>query len=572
MNLSLIKTNIFKKIKPLIAQNKIILSILIVALILRVWNLDFDISNSNLLVKDETYGISYILRLINGQNPFTIDVFPYPILLIVIQLPFVLLQIFAKALFNNLYHIENIKSFYLLYGTDSLLFFPRILSALFGTASVFLIYKIFYLIYNKYIAYIAALAACFNFISIYLSHQARAHSFLITFILLSFYFALKFQISKKIKYLNFSSIFAALSFSTHYLGIMGIILPILNIIFNIKFIKKIDIAKQVFYYGIITLFSYVINAAGVQNMVKNTFVFFYAESGSFSIYPVGGYERFYYIIKDLFLIDPIGITLFFIVLFLWIINKNKNVLEKYFIFTIIFFYFIQIILVASPGVPRWLLPINLLTSCFGFAYLFHRIQIQKLRKDKIKYFVILILLLVPQIILSVKWIALLKNNSHIITTKWLIENINSYNNIFSYSATTNLPYNKEAFLWNLEHDTLIKNSEKNKQRVKILEGANFGYNIYNIKYNKNFVLTCDLISELKINYVILDFGNEKEKNRQYNPIQRCLESKATKKIYPYPNMQTLEIDIVNDPSSLFNIISKTQVTGNYIEIYKTKKN
>lgn len=63
-----------------------------------------------------------------------------------------------------------------------------------------------------------------------------------------------------------------------------------------------------------------------------------------------------------------------------------------------------------------------------------------------------------------------------------------------------------------------------------------------------------------------------KKKRIDSTIQRCLESKVTKKIYPYPNVQTLKIDTINDPNSFFNIMSKTQVTGNYIEIYKTIKN
>ena len=67
----------------------------------------------------------------------------------------------------------------------------RITSAVMGTISIFMTYRIGSSLYNKNVGLVAALFLCFNVANIELSHYARVDATLCAVVLVSFYFIVK---------------------------------------------------------------------------------------------------------------------------------------------------------------------------------------------------------------------------------------------------------------------------------------------------------------------------------------------------------------------------------------------
>ena len=135
--------------------------------------------------------------------------------------------------FPYLYFII-VKTFFLLFGHYSIV--ARIPSAIFGVLCVWMIYKLGKELVSKKVGLIAAILITFNQYSIYNSQDARAYSFYLFFVILSYYQLNRFiqnpSKSSAIKY----GISAGLLLNTNFFAIsnvlaQGFLLLILKIIF-----------------------------------------------------------------------------------------------------------------------------------------------------------------------------------------------------------------------------------------------------------------------------------------------------------------------------------------------------
>ena len=152
------------KITNFLKENKLIIIILIIASFLRIFKLDFQS-----LWLDELYTM-------NVADPKTgfVDMIK---------------DINVRESFPYLYFII-VKFFFMIFGHEAVV--ARVPSVIFGILSVWMIYKLGKKLVSKKVGLIAALLLTFNHFSIYNSQDARAYSFYLFFVILSYYFFCKF--------------------------------------------------------------------------------------------------------------------------------------------------------------------------------------------------------------------------------------------------------------------------------------------------------------------------------------------------------------------------------------------
>lgn len=152
------------KIMNFFKENKLILIILIIASFFRIFKLDFQS-----LWLDELYTMN-----VADPNTGFVDMIK---------------DVTVRESFPYLYFII-VKFFFLLFGHESIV--ARIPSVIFGILSVWMIYKLGKQLVSNKVGLIAALLIAFNQYSIYNSQDARAYSFYLFFVILSYYFFTKF--------------------------------------------------------------------------------------------------------------------------------------------------------------------------------------------------------------------------------------------------------------------------------------------------------------------------------------------------------------------------------------------
>ena len=191
-----------------IKDNKYVVLILIIATFLRFYKLDFQS-----LWLDELY----TMNVASPDHGF-------------IEM---IKDVTFRESFPYLYFII-VKTFFLLFGHYSIV--ARIPSAIFGVLCVWMIYKLGKELVSKKVGLIAAILITFNQYSIYNSQDARAYSFYLFFVILSYYQLNRFiqnpSKSSAIKY----GISAGLLLNTNFFAVsnvlaQGFLLLILLIIF-----------------------------------------------------------------------------------------------------------------------------------------------------------------------------------------------------------------------------------------------------------------------------------------------------------------------------------------------------
>lgn len=113
---------------------------------------------------------------------------------------FILLHLFAKV-----------------FGASA--FALKLLSALVGIVGIIYIYKLGKELMNKNIGLIASALLSINYFHIYYSQEARMYSLYFLFVVISFYYLVKFIKSASIKNAILYGVFAALLINTHYFGL-----------------------------------------------------------------------------------------------------------------------------------------------------------------------------------------------------------------------------------------------------------------------------------------------------------------------------------------------------------------
>ena len=551
----------------MLRRNYPIITILLLAFSFRWYGIYFDYPRTN-FIWDETYDMSYLMNLLEERRLFS-DNFTssYPLLLSALYLPVTLLRMVYIALAHGLNSVSAFKNHVIEYGIGEIYIVSRWYAVFFGTATVLLVYKIYRHIFNnKLSAYCATLAYTFSLIPVFLSHWGKHHSTMVFFFTLSLFFVLKFEQDKKRKYFYLSAIAAALSFSTHYIGISAAIFPFCGYIFNRQILSLKSVFKGLGLYSGIALFFYLLNYKGVFWMFKEMNTHYYGANNYGGIMPTGTFERFYYVFRDSFMLEPIFIALFAFLVIFGLKKLIKNKLTRYVIAGLAFNYFLMITIIVGPNMTRWLLIFITLSVPLAAGYFAEYLLGKNIKKVAI--YLLLGLLLIPSVFFSARWLMLLRHNTYVEAGKWIESNISTNQIVYSFDNVLYAPLSYEAAVWNKEFNQMTELKKINY----IIENKNyFQSKGMNLMYDKNYNRYEKLAGQ-ETKYLVVTYGKSDDKTNILGKLQKYHQLELVQSFYPTKNSRLTESDLedyLNNPSSLTGLLS-LRGSGPFVEIYKIK--
>jgi hypothetical protein len=546
--------------KNLIKSNYILIIILLFAFAVRCYGIYFDFPGTR-YIHDETYEISYIVKAMSEATLYPDVILQYSFFLAILYLPFVILKLLYLMIREGLYNMPELKEYMILYGMGELMVITRWVSVMFGTATVYLSFLIGKFIWNKKTGLLVSAGFAFSFVPVFLSHWGRRHMIMAFFILLTLYFILRFERDKKIKWFYYSNLSASLAIASHYLGINALIFPLAGYLMNRDVIKLKDIINNIFIYIISFTMFYVANWNGFIWMLNANLGGHYGEGSVASLSSIGTVERFYYLFRDLFFVSPI-----ILILGLGALTRIKeiwqNKLIRYIIFGLGFNYLIMILLVASPHNSRWLIVFSsyLTVIALGFwsNYIFG-----KIKKPVIIIFLFTLIIL-PGMIISIKYGYLLNYNTRIEAQAWIENNISREEKIYSFDYIIEVPLSVEAAQWQTEENKV--NSAKNKYITSNQDKLSaYGYNLFYDFGNERY----SGLSGNDVDYVLISYTNLENKEKTIDELAKYYEFEAVTNFTP-TNLGIDAGDNVNNPNNFFTLL-KLKKSGPYIVIYKIIK-
>lgn len=198
-----------------IKQDKLLLCALILAFLLRTLNPTFG-SPSLYISNDEAIAHLSALNMIAQRTPVSIA--NYTPLGAYIQIPFLAASFLGMKILGLVNSTSDFELF-LLTHEGYFLFIPRLISALFGTLTILIIYRLTLLLFNKKeIALICAYLSAVSFNLVHISHFGKPWAPALFFMTLALYLALR-------KRTVSSFITAGVAYGFHQVGIF--ILPLL---------------------------------------------------------------------------------------------------------------------------------------------------------------------------------------------------------------------------------------------------------------------------------------------------------------------------------------------------------
>lgn len=559
-----------EKIIKIIKDGWPIWLILAAGFVVRWIGIYFDYPDTSTFIWDESYNLGYLIDVIEQKriivNPFSS---PYPTFLPFLLVPTFIVRLLYLALQNGLNAINEIKDFLVAGGIGQIYIIIRWYSVIFGTAAIYVIYKIYRMIFaNKLSALSASLVCVFSLLPVYLSHWGKTHIVMGFFVMLSLYLALKFEEEKKLKYYYLSVLSAAFAFSTHYIGVAAIIFPALAWWQNRRDVSLKTLVKSALAYLAIAVCFYGANFYGFLYMITDIFKSYYSQNGG-AIVPTGRWERFYYMFRDSFNIEPVFMGLFFLMILAKFKALWQNRLIRYILAGLIFYYLLMTTIIVGAHLSRWLLVFVLLAAPLGAALLVEFFHEKKAKTAVI--LIILALLTIPNVIFTVHWLGIVNNYTSLKAGDWIINNLKREEIIYSFSEVFRLPFSYEAAVWNYDHNAKYKLQRKTKYIIDNPEKfKNLGYNLM---YDNGGNRYNDLAGQ-KTKYVVITFSSTAEKNRPLDNLRKYHNLKLLKGFYFTDDQKILaegiDNDYLNSPEKWTTLL-KLKMGGPNVEIYEVIK-
>ncbi len=536
----------------------------------RLYGIYFDYPYTD-FIWDETYSISYLFDLLTQK---TVLVNPpsstYPTLLPFLLAPVFVLRLGYIALMNGLHSIAELKNFIVMNGLGQIHIISRWYSVFFGTATVYLVYGIIRRIYRKRsVALYTALVYSFSLVPVYLSHWGKHHATMVFFVILSLLFVIIFEEKKVKKYVYFSMFAAAAAFSVHYIGATAVVFPFWAWWSNRRDFNNKEIIKCILFFGGIGAFFYLSNFYGVKSMLHQIIFDYYAKNDWGGIVPTGRWERFYYVFRDSFMIEPIFTALFFALglKFKRLIKNNR--LWGYIFAGLLFNYLLMITIIVGAHLSRWLLTFITLITLVS-ASLFYNWLLERSWRKEIKIFLAIIFIL-PNVYFTIHWLGLLRNNTALEAEAWLENNVKKDEYIYSFMISFNAPLSLESMEWNYHNNDRFRNMRKivlvleNKERFRDKKGLAIMYDDRNNRY--------DNLAGEKTKYIIADGGSIKDLEKTRRELEKYHALELVRSFYPTENIEItnegLDNDYLNSPEKLSTLYHLDK-SGPFIDIYKVK--
>ncbi|MDD5031499.1 MAG: glycosyltransferase family 39 protein [Patescibacteria group bacterium] len=456
-----------KKIINTIKYNWPIIVIIGLAFIVRWRGIYFDYPYGVNYIWDEVLHMTYLMEIIERKSVF-IQGPPNPVLLPLLYFPILILRILYIGLREGIYGVDELKGYIIGSGLGQIFIIIRWYAVFFGTATVYLVYRIGKLIFkNKFSFYYASLVYALSLVPVYLSHWGKAHVPMVFFLVFSLFFILKFEQEKKIKFFYWSTAMAACSLSVHYVGLTAAIFPFLGFIFNKsiilsepnigtsqkpfigKLLRNRILIKSFILYAAIASFFYLTVYSSIVRFVTS-------ENSTMS---VGALERFYYIFRGSFRLDPVFTVLSLAIIILCFKKFLKHRIIRYIMYGLFFNYLLMATIFASPIRTRLLLVFMTLSVPLAAGYLVGYLKNRNLKNFYI--YLIAFLLILPSGFATSRWLNLVENNTSIEIVGWLRENLkkDEVAYYFSENKPLNAPLSYEAALWHKENNG-VENSKK----------------------------------------------------------------------------------------------------------------
>jgi hypothetical protein len=518
----------------------------------------------------------YLFDALEYKN-FFITSYNYPLLLPWMYLPTLIIRLGYIALSHGIFKLNELKEFLVLGGIGQVYIITRWYSVVFGTATIWLLYKIYSLIFkNKISLYFLSAVYATSLIPVFLSHWGKAHSIMVFFLVLSLYFILQFEKEKNLKYFYWSAIAAACSISIHYIGISAAIFPFLGFIFNRKLINFKTLTKAFILYAAITSFFYLVNLKGIEGMIDNNKGYF-ENTGFTGMAQTEIGERFYYVIRDSFLLDPVFTLLFVILTIISIKYIFKNNYLRYIFIGLLFNYFLMSVVIVWPQMSRWLLIFVTLAIPLGAGLFIEQLVNKGLKRELI--YLICLILLIPNIFIVYFWLSLTNHNTRNETTEWLENNLKPGEIAYSFDMYLDASLNYEAALWHRDNNERQLSKKLNyiishKEEFEN-QGIDLRYDYNNKRYEK--------LGGEKTKYVIVYYALSGEDNRAYynletrkgaqeylNNVEKYHNLSLIEKFYPTDDRDLIKSgveDYLNNPLNWRDLL-KLKASGPFIEIYK----
>lgn len=195
-----------------IKANKALLIALMLGLLLRGLNPTFG-SPALYVSNDEAIAHQSALNMLAAKTPFSLA--SYTPLNAYLQIPFIVLYYLVANIFGTFNSLSEFE-YFLLTHEGYLLFIPRVLSALLGTLTIIVIYKISRIMFkSKNVAIISAFLTAFSFNLVHISHFGKPWAGALFFFALSTLYFLK-------KRIGFTTLFGVFSFGFHQIGIFSL--------------------------------------------------------------------------------------------------------------------------------------------------------------------------------------------------------------------------------------------------------------------------------------------------------------------------------------------------------------
>lgn len=486
-----------------IKSDWILLSILLLGLLLRGLNPTFG-SLSLYVSNDEAVAHQSALNMLAEKTPVSIANYtPFGAW---VQIPFLIGSFGAMKLLGIVSNLQDFELFVLTHE-GYFLFIPRLISTLFGTLMILVIYKLaIFLFAKKEIALMAAFLTAVSFNLVHISHFGKPWSAALFFISLAIYLILKKSVVK-------SFFWAAVSYGFHQVGIL--ILPLLLLVTRRHNFKQMTLGLTIF-FGLMIIFNILTLKSGIVDSINRGQSFL--RSGTIITDFLAGnhnfWESFFNTLKDnlvsYFLTNLLvtdGIILVFATLGIFKISKgSKNQKE-------LFFYCIGYLLFASlffHPLLRYLLPMIVILIPFA------ALGIHKIFGPR-RLMVVLILAIAS--INSVWWNWLyLKTPTFIQAHRWLDENV---------SEETPIAYTGgrfQTFVPSSEAIRYIQTVSPNAyQRLASVLDEDHLDNVRNVVYvskfpgNSKFEQLANATANYPVEYIIDYYLDDNERLYNLNP-------------------------------------------------------
>lgn len=285
--------NILDKIK----ENGLIISILLMATILRLYNIDYQS-----LWMDEIY----TLNVANSKHSFST----------------IISEVNLRESFPYLYFFI-MNTMFTLFGDTSIV--ARIPSVIFGVSAVWMMYKLGKEIFSKNVGLIAALLFTFNEYAIYHSQDARAYSLYLLCLLFSYYRFVKYLKSDTKHNMIWYAVSAGLLLNSNFFSVINVLTQgfvMLFVLFSIESSeRKAYFHRMLIIAGIILLF-----------FIPNAYKFYLLSKFKSSWIPAPSNDGLTNILKEFISVSEIlvfvyGLLFTFFIIRVFSQKQTKNIKE-----------------------------------------------------------------------------------------------------------------------------------------------------------------------------------------------------------------------------------------------------